>query len=118
MFLKTVLADGQAEKAVIREMKARAEGARGAVGLADTRSLDTGLHAVDCFERRQVPFVVAVNRFDGATPYKTEEVREALDISAHVPVLMADARERASAKEVLVRLVTHVIDGRRPALSG
>ena len=95
-----------------------AEGALGAVVLADTRRLDTCFHAVDFFERRQVPFVVAVNRFEGATPYETEEVREALDIPAHVPVLMADARERGSAKDVLVRLVTHVIDGRRPALSG
>ncbi|WP_067607577.1 GTP-binding protein [Nocardiopsis listeri] len=95
-----------------------AEGALGAVVLADTRRLDTCFHAVDFFERRQVPFVVAVNRFDGATAYETDEVREALDISAHVPVLMADARERGSAKDVLVRLVTHVIDGRRPALSG
>lgn len=95
-----------------------AEGALGAVVLADTRRLDTCFHAVDFFERRKVPFVVAVNRFGGATPYETEEVREALDIPAHVPVLMADARERGSVKDVLVRLVTHVIDGRRPVLSG
>lgn len=95
-----------------------AEGALGAVVLADTRRLHTCFHAVDFFERREVPFVVAVNRFDGATSYETEEVREALDVPAHVPVLMSDARQRASAKEVLVRLVTHVIEGRRPALSG
>lgn len=95
-----------------------AEGALGAVVLADTRRLETCFHAVDFFERRGVPFVVAVNRFDGSTPYRAEEVREALDLPDGVPVLVADARERESAKEVLVSLVTHVIDGRRPAMSG
>jgi uncharacterized protein len=94
------------------------EGALGAVVLADTRRLDTCFHAVDFFERRGLPFVVAVNRFDGAAEYEIEEVREALDIPPEVPVLLADARERESAKEVLVRLVTHVIHSRRPALSG
>ena len=94
------------------------EGALGAVVLADTRRLDTCFHAVDFFERRGVPFVVAVNRFEGAAVYDTEEVREALDIPAEVPVLMADARERLSSKEVLVALVTHIIHSRRPAMSG
>ncbi|WP_017606022.1 GTP-binding protein [Nocardiopsis alkaliphila] len=95
-----------------------AEGALGAVVLADTRRLDTCFHAVDFFERRGVPFVVAVNRFEGATAYEMAEVREALDLSDGVPVLMVDARERESAKETLVCLVTHVIESRRPAMSG
>ncbi len=94
------------------------EGSLGAVVLADTRRLDTCFHAVDFFERRGVPFVVAVNRFEGAAVYEIEEVREALDLPAEVPVLMADARERESSKEVLVALVTHIIRGRRPAMSG
>ncbi|WP_150254739.1 GTP-binding protein [Nocardiopsis deserti] len=94
------------------------QGALGAVVLADTRRLDTCFHAVDFFERRGVPFVVAVNRFEGSTTYRREEVREALDISAEVPVVMADARERESCKEVLVELVTHVIRGRNPVMSG
>ncbi|MCY9784696.1 ATP/GTP-binding protein [Nocardiopsis sp. EMB25] len=94
------------------------EGALGAVVLADTRRLDTCFHAVDFFERRGVPFVVAVNRFDGADDYGAEEVREALDVTEGVPILMADARVRASCKEVLVELITHVLRVRSPALSG
>ena len=94
-----------------------AEGALGAVVLADTRRLDTCFHAVDFFERRRVPFVVAVNRFEGSTAYGEAEVREALDVSAETPVIMADARERESCKEVLVALVTHVLRGRSPAMS-
>ncbi|GAA1453922.1 GTP-binding protein [Nocardiopsis tropica] len=95
-----------------------AEGALGAIVLADTRRLHTCFHAVDFFERRGVPFVVAVNRFDASADYCQEEVREALDISGEVPIVMADARERESCKEVLVELVTHVIQGRSPAMSG
>ncbi|MFD6096356.1 ATP/GTP-binding protein [Nocardiopsis flavescens] len=95
-----------------------AEGALGAVVLADTRRLETCFHAVDFFERREVPFVVAVNRFDGADGYDAEEVRRALDVDAAVPVILADARDRASCRDVLVALVTHVIRGRSPALSG
>ncbi|MEV2278825.1 ATP/GTP-binding protein [Nocardiopsis sp. NPDC049922] len=94
------------------------EGALGAVVLADTRRLDTCFHAVDFFERRGVPFVVAVNRFDGAADYGVEEVREALDVTEGVPVLLADARVRESCKEVLVELITHVLRVRSPALSG
>lgn len=95
-----------------------AEGALGSVILADTRRLDTCFHAVDFFERRDLPFVVAVNRFEGATAYSEEEIREALDVSASVPVVMADARERMSSKEVLVELVSHVLRSRQAALSG
>ncbi|MFL1376542.1 MULTISPECIES: GTP-binding protein [unclassified Nocardiopsis] len=95
-----------------------AEGALGAVVLADTRRLETCFHAVDFFERRGVPFVVAVNRFEGAEDYDTEEVRRALDVDAAVPIVLADARDRASCRDVLVALVTHVIHGRSPALSG
>lgn len=95
-----------------------AEGALGAVVLADTRRLDTCFHAVDFFEQRELPFVVAVNRFDGAAPYAVEEVREALDIPQAIPVIMSDARERPSVKEVLLALVNHVIQRRSPAMSG
>jgi signal recognition particle receptor subunit beta len=95
-----------------------AAGALGAVVLADTRRLDTCFHAVDFFERRGVPFVVAVNRFVGSAPYEAAEVREALDIPAGVPVVMADARDRDSCRDVLVELVTHVIRSRSPAMTG
>ncbi|MFV2198149.1 GTP-binding protein [Nocardiopsis sp. LOL_012] len=95
-----------------------ADGALGAVVLADTRRLDTCFHAVDFFERRGVPFVVAVNRFDGADDYREEEVREALDVSARVPVLTADARVCESCKKVLVDLVSYVIRLRDPSPNG
>jgi signal recognition particle receptor subunit beta len=86
-----------------------AEGALGAVVLADTRRLDSCFAAVDFFERRNLPFVVGVNCFDGAYRYGTEEVRQALDVGMDVPLLLCDARERDSTKQVLTSLMEHVM---------
>jgi len=84
-------------------------GAIGAVVLVDTRRLADCFAAIDYFERRRVPFVVAVNHFEGTEPHALADVREALSISDGVPVLVCDARRRDSAKGVLVRLVEHAI---------
>ncbi|RZQ59468.1 GTP-binding protein [Amycolatopsis suaedae] len=86
-----------------------ADGALGAVVLADTRRLDSCFAAVDFFERRGLPFVVAVNCFDGAYRYGTEEVRAALDVDPTVPLLLCDARDRDSTKQVLITLMEHVM---------
>ncbi|ASU56940.1 GTP-binding protein [Nocardiopsis dassonvillei] len=86
------------------------EGALGAVVIADTRRLETCFAAVDFFERRGVPFVVAVNCFEGAHRYEPEEVRAALSLDPAIPVVLCDARERESAKAVLVTLVNRVAE--------
>ena len=86
-----------------------ANGALGAIVLADTRRLGSCFSAVDFFERRGIPFVVGVNCFNGAQLYRADEVRGALDISGSVPVLMCDARKRESSKQVLITLVEHVL---------
>lgn len=90
-----------------------AEGALGSVVLADTRRLETCFPSVDFFERRKIPFVVAVNRFDDDGEYTAEEVREAMDIGEEVPVIIGDARDRESSKRILTALVEHVM--RRPS---
>ena len=82
-------------------------GALGAVVLADTRRLADCFAAVDYFERRETPFIVAANCFDGAPQYDPVEIRDALDLDPDVPVLLCDARRRESVKEVLVASVTH-----------
>jgi uncharacterized protein len=84
-------------------------GAIGAVVLADTRRLGDCFAAVDYFEQRELPFVVAINCFDGIQVHSIEDVRDALMISAHVPVLVGDARVRRSAKTVLIKLVEHAL---------
>jgi len=84
-------------------------GALGAVVLADTRRLADSFPAIDYFERREIPFIVALNCFDGARRYDTEDVRAALDLEPGQPVILCDARSRESAKEVLITLVEHVL---------
>ncbi len=84
-------------------------GALGAIVLADTRRLGDCFGAVDFFESRNIPFIIAVNCFDGADIYDEDEVRQALDIDAHVPVQFCDARDRRSGKQVLVRLLEHLM---------
>ncbi|MGO1049030.1 GTP-binding protein [Crossiella sp. CA198] len=86
-----------------------ANGAIGAIVLVDTRRLDSSFPSVDFFERRKIPFVVAVNCFDGAHSYEPDEVRKALVLNPEVPVLMVDARQRESSKQALVTLVEHVL---------
>jgi signal recognition particle receptor subunit beta len=80
------------------------KGAIGAVVLVDTRRLDDSFAAVDYFEAKGLPFIVALNQFDGAGEFGPDEIREALAISAHIPVITVDARDRESAKHALVRI--------------
>ncbi|MFJ9412913.1 GTP-binding protein [Streptomyces sp. NPDC101227] len=87
------------------------DGALGAVVLADTRRLADCFPAVDYFERRAIPFLVAVNCFAQSRSYGADEVARALDLDRGTPVVLCDARDRDSGKEVLIRLVEHA--GRR-----
>jgi hypothetical protein len=84
-------------------------GALGAVVLADTRRLEDCFPSVDFFERRQVPFVLAVNCFDGVQPYTVDQVREAIDLDTYVPTVLCDVRQRESSKQVLITLLEHLI---------
>ena len=85
-------------------------GALGAVVLADTRRLTDCFGAIDYFENRKRPFIVALNLFDGAERYNVGDVRLALDLEACVPIVPCDARERESCRETLLALVDHAID--------
>ena len=84
-------------------------GALGAVVLADTRRLADCFPSVDYFEKHHVPFVVAVNCFDGARRYNPQSVKSALDLEGHVPVVLCDARQPTSGRDVLIALVEHAI---------
>lgn len=83
------------------------EGALAAIVLADTRRLEDCFAAVDYFEGGQIPFVVAVNRFPGAPDHTEQDVAQALDLDRGTPVVLCDARDRASGKEVLIRTVEY-----------
>ena len=86
-----------------------AYGAVGAVVMADTRRLADCFAAVDYFEHRGTPFIVAVNCFDGAPTYQPEDVQIALNLVPGTPVVLCDARQRDSVKTVLVTLIRHAI---------
>jgi uncharacterized protein len=84
-----------------------AYGALGAVVLADTRRLADCFPSIDYFERNGMPFVVAVNCFDESRQYPLQTMRAALNLTPDVPLLMCDARQRESSRDVLVALVEH-----------
>ena len=84
-------------------------GAIGAVVLADTRRVGDCFASIDYFERNGVPFVVAVNCFDGAPRFDPEDIRIAMALNPEVPIVMCDARDRESVRKVLVSLVRYVM---------
>jgi signal recognition particle receptor subunit beta len=85
-------------------------GAIGAVVLVDTRRLADAFPSIDFFENRNLPYVVAINCFDRLLHHQIEDVRHALTISSSVPIMACDARERDSAKQVLISVVQHAIE--------
>lgn len=81
----------------------------GAIVLIDTRRLDESFAAVDFFEARNLPFIVAINEFDDAPRYPVEDIRQALAVSAEVPIVSIDARARESAKSALVTVTEYAL---------
>jgi uncharacterized protein len=100
------------------------EGALGTVVLVDTRRIEDSFPALDYFEERDAPFVLAVNGFDGAHHFDLGEVREALGLGDSVPVVACDARDRTSVRDVLAALMDQVVEhharvtSRSPAFVG
>lgn len=86
-----------------------AQGALGAIVLVDTRRLDDCYGAVDYFESRGMPFVVACNQFDGSVVHDLDEVRLALDVPPDVPIFMTDAREPRKVQHALLELLEYVL---------
>ena len=88
-------------------------GAIGAVVMVDTRRLADCFAAIDFFEHRRLPYLVAINCFDGVQYHGAQDVRDALAVSADIPVVSCDARSRESTKQVLISLVEYVLTMRR-----
>ncbi|MET0898760.1 MAG: ATP/GTP-binding protein [Mycobacterium sp.] len=85
-------------------------GAIGAIVLVDTRRLEDSFAAVDFFEDRKIPFIVAVNEFDGAQRFAADEVRAALALAERIPVIGVDARDRDSAKHALIAVSEYALE--------
>ncbi|OXM72115.1 MULTISPECIES: GTP-binding protein [Amycolatopsis] len=95
-----------------------AVGAIGAVVLVDTRRLADAFPSIDFFENRKLPYIVAINCFDRLLHHQIEDVRHALTISESVPIIACDAREKESAKQVLITVVEHAINRDRALQPG
>lgn len=92
-----------------------ARGAIGAIVIVDTSRLDEAFSAIDYFEAKGLPFIVAVNQFDGTDRYPMEAIAEALSLSPAVPIMPIDARSRESAKASLIRITEHALRRAREA---
>jgi signal recognition particle receptor subunit beta len=79
-------------------------GAIGAIVMVDTNRLDAAFAPLDYFESKSVPFIVAVNEFEGGAKYPLHEIAEALALPEDVPLITLDARDRDSAKRALIRI--------------
>ena len=84
-------------------------GAIGAIVLVDTARLDASFSPLDYFESKGLPFIVAVNQFDGVQQHALDEVADALALPPHVPIISVDARDRESAKQALIRVTEYAL---------
>jgi signal recognition particle receptor subunit beta len=85
-------------------------GALGAVVLVDSRRLADCFYAVDYFEKRSIPFVVAVNKFDGQSEHALDDISKALQLDPEVLVRYCDARDRSSVKDILLALFEVILN--------
>ncbi len=84
-------------------------GAIGAVVLLDTRRIEDSFAVVDFFEARQLPFLVAVNRFPDSPRFPATELREALSIREGVPIVDIDARDPVQVRQSLAAVTEYAI---------
>jgi signal recognition particle receptor subunit beta len=89
-------------------------GAIGAIILVDCRRLEDSFAAVDFFEHRNLPFLIAVNEFDGAPRYPVAAVRKALALADHIPVIAVDARDPRSARDALIAISEYALSTLAP----
>jgi len=86
-----------------------ARGAVGAVILVDLRRVNDCFPAIDYFEDRGLPFVVAANAFPGTEVFTDDAVRDALALASSSPLVRMDARDPRSCMGTLIALVEHAL---------
>jgi uncharacterized protein len=89
-------------------------GAIGAIILVDIRRLQDSFAAVDFFEARKLPFLIAINEFDGSPRHPAHAVRKALALRDNIPVMTVDARDRHSAKGALIAITEYALNSLTP----
>ncbi|WP_250549667.1 ATP/GTP-binding protein [Pseudonocardia sp. H11422] len=86
-----------------------ARGCVGAVVLVDLRRVDDCFPAIDYFENRRLPFVVAINGFPDSELFDDTTVRDALALPPGQPLVRMDARCADSGLDTLIALVEHAL---------
>jgi len=89
------------------------QGALGALVIVDSRRLEDCFPAVDYFEKLQIPFVVAVNLFDGEMAHEFDAIRWALAIEDSTPLIAFDARDRISVRDALLVVLERALEQAR-----
>ncbi|PKH37512.1 ATP-binding protein [Nocardioides alpinus] len=92
-------------------------GAIGAIVLVDVARLDESFSPLDYFESKGIPFIVAVNEFDGVPRYPVDEIAAALALPPEVPIISLDARDREQAKGALVKITEYSLMRLRESLT-
>ena len=85
------------------------QGALGAIVLLDSRRLQDCFFAIDYFEKKGIPFIVAANRFNGEVDHTLDDIRGALQLPSEVPVVDCDARDWESVKGTLLSLFDYIV---------
>ena len=93
-------------------------GAIGAIVIVDTARLDESFSPLDYFEAKGLPFIVAVNQFEGIEQYTLDQVKQALALPPEVPIISIDARDRDSAKAALIRVTEYALEHLTRTLAG
>ena len=90
------------------------EGMLGFVVMVDSSSPETFREArriLDTFRGYSAtPFVIAANKQDDADAWETEDLRVAMGLDDHVRILPCVATARASVKNVLIELLTEILE--------
>jgi len=89
-------------------------GAIGAIILVDVRRLADSFAAVDFFEARRLPFLIAINEFDRAPRHPAHAVRKALALREDIPIINVDARDRHSTKAALIAITEYALNSLTP----
>lgn len=82
----------------------------GALVIVDTLGMDECYPAVDYFEKAGLPFVVAVNLFEGRLSHAVPDIRWALAIGDHVPLITFDARVKLSVRDALLTVLRTTLE--------
>ncbi|MGH3795125.1 MAG: GTP-binding protein [Pseudonocardiaceae bacterium] len=86
-------------------------GALGAVVLVDPGRIQESFASIGYFENHtDVPFLVALNVFDGELVHELDDLREALALPPGVPLTTCDVRDHESTARVLRELVSYTRD--------